>query len=284
MNYTSLLKKFTPLLDRFEVELLLSHVTHRPREFFIAHPEFTPSLLEYLRFKRALQKRLSGVPIAYITGTKEFYGLEFEVNKHTLIPRPDTEIMVEAVKLQITNYKLQHITLIDVGTGSGCIPISIMKAIKHENMKAFATDISEGALRVAKRNAKKHQADIQFCHGNLLQPLIDNKTMKQWINETIIITANLPYLTEQQFTEEPSIQHEPKSALVADDQGLALYKELLLQIKNTLSEHSLIGFFEIDPAQTDKISSIINAMLPHAHITIIKDFSNNDRCVKFSLN
>lgn len=293
MTYTALIKKYSSHIDRFEVELLLSHATKRPREFFIAHPEFTLTFFEYIRFKRMLKKRFKGVPIAYMTGKKEFYGLDFDVNKYTLVPRPDTEMMVEnAISTINKQQSAEDILLIDVGTGSGCVPVAIMKSFTHKNIKtngcgsieAFATDISRRALRAAKRNAKKHNVDIQFFRGNLLSPLFSNKTIQQYNNKTIILTANLPYLTEQQFNEEPSIQHEPKTALVADDNGLALYKELLLQIKNNFSKHTVVGFFEIDPIQTDEINRIISSLFPNAQITLIKDLADNNRCIKFSLN
>lgn len=282
MQYIAMIKKFSPLLERYEVELIISHVTKKPREFFLVHDKYTLSFLEYLRFTRAVRKRIKGVPLAYITGKKEFYGLEFEVNTNTLVPRPDTEVMVEAVKLQITNDKVQNITLIDVGTGSGCIPIAIGKYANRQIDKIIATDISKGALRVAKRNAKKHNVDIQFLHGNLLEPLHNQKTREPG-NQITIITANLPYLTEQQFIEEPSIQHEPKNALVADDHGLALYKELLLQLKNNFSTGALTGFFEIDPTQTDRLTREILTVFPQATITCLKDLSGTNRCLMFSI-
>lgn len=282
MQYIAMIKKFSPLLERYEVELIISHVTKKPREFFLVHDKYALSFVEYLRITRAIRKRIKGIPLAYITGKKEFYGLEFEVNTNTLVPRPDTEVMVEAVKLQITNDKVQNITLIDVGTGSGCIPIAIGKYANRQVCKIIAIDISRGALRVAKRNAKKHNINIQFLHGNLLDPLIKQKTRKL-ANQPTIITANLPYLTEQQFSEELSIQQEPKSALVAEDNGLALYKQLLLQLKNNLSPIPLTGFFEIDPTQTIRLTEEILLIFPHAKITCVKDFSQLERCLIFKI-
>lgn len=275
-----MIKKFSPLLERYEVELIISHVTKKPREFFLVHDKYTLSFFEYLRFTRAIRKRIKGIPLAYITGKKEFYGLEFEVNTHTLVPRPDTEVMVEAVKLQITNDKVQNITLIDIGTGSGCIPVAIGKYANRQISKIIATDISRRALRVAKRNAKKHNIDIQFLHGNLLEPLRNKKTRKLE-NQLTIITANLPYLTEQQFREEPCIQHEPKLALVAPEQGLGLYKKLLVQMKQ-LPPTQLLAYFEIDPSQTQALLAHISAFFPQVKITILKDLAQHDRCICFS--
>lgn len=289
MNYTTILKTYNQYIDPFDLTLLISHVTKKSREFFIAHPDYTLSFYEYIRLRIAIYKRKSGIPIAYITGHKEFYGLDFDVNKYTLVPRPDTEILVEAVNKEL-RIKNKEFVLIDVGTGSGCIPIAIGKPAGRQGGyanrligKIFATDISAGALRVAKKNAEKHGVDITFYQGNLLTPLFNQKTRKLE-NQQIIITANLPYLTEQQFIEEPSIQHEPKSALVAEKQGLALYEELLGQIKKYMPNNDLTAFFEIDPAQTISLTTMIRGVFPNAPISIIKDLSGSDRCIQFSFS
>src|SRR3990167_1172625 len=156
MNYTTILKTYNQYIDPFDLNLLISHVTEKPREFFIAHPDYIVSFGEYIRLRIAMYKRKSGMPIAYITGHKEFYGLDFEVNKYTLVPRPDTEIMVEEamrnVQFSFSNFQNKGILLIDVGTGSGCIPIAISKYANRQIGKIFATDISAGALRIANKN------------------------------------------------------------------------------------------------------------------------------------
>lgn len=283
MTYESIVKTYSPLLDRFDIDLLIAHVAKKPREFFIAHRDHSFSLLQYLQIKRAIKKRIAHVPLAYITGTKEFYGLTFEVNKHTLIPRPDTEIMVEAIiKNCLEKIKNSESALIDIGTGTGCIPIAIMKTVHHENMKTIGVDISRRALRAAKQNAKKHHVNITFYQGNLLEPLFSNKTITQYSH--IILTANLPYLTEQQYIEEPSIAHEPKTALVAGNGGLALYEELLNQVHSLFPTQHITGFFEIDPVQTARLSDMICAAFPGAAITVLQDLAGYDRCIMWKIN
>jgi len=152
----------------------------------------------------------------------------------------------------------------------------------RNDIQTFATDISRAALRVAKKNAKIHGVKIQFFHGNLLKPII-----KKIINHkakiiNLIITANLPYLTEKQFQDEPSIQREPKITLVADNNGLALYEELLQQINSLLliANCSLLILLEIDPSQTEEISKLIKKYLPQSKIEIKKDLAGRDRLVK----
>ena len=272
-------------IDKLDAELLISHVTHKSREFLIAHPEYKVGKLESWKVFKLIKKRAKGIPLAYLIGHKEFFELDFMVNKYTLVPRPDTETMVELVLERLMTYDLGHKTvLIDVGTGSGCIPISITKTVKtrfiaSQNIDIVATDISKQALRIAKKNAKKHNVQITFKHGNLLMPWQSTVVRSQ---SSIIITANLPYLTEHQFTTEPSIQHEPKSALVAENEGLALYEELLQQIVS-YSMPNVTCYLEIDPTQSEKIQSLIKKHIPSATFDIKKDLAGLDRIVKVDI-
>ncbi len=266
----------------------MAHVLGQTREYLIAHDDELVSPFQRWRLFRLLKKRKAGVPIAYLVGHKEFFGLDFLVNKHTLIPRPETELLVE---LALEEVKSQ-VSLVDIGTGSGCIPIAIAKSLsayERARVQLIATDISQSALRVAKRNARRHDVAIQFLHGNLLEPFLKKfiQTNSKTYNltpspSTLVITANLPYLSEQQFDSEPSIQHEPKSALVAADNGLALYEELLKQ----LSDFSLrtSAFFEIDPSQSEMMKELIKRYLPAASIEIKKDLAGRDRVVMLSVD
>ncbi|MFA7314958.1 MAG: peptide chain release factor N(5)-glutamine methyltransferase [Candidatus Magasanikbacteria bacterium] len=274
-----------PLLDK---EILLAYVIKKSREFLFANPEFEINFWQKIKFEKLIKQRQKNISVAYLIKHKEFFGLDFFVNKNVLVPRPDTEIMVEQVLKEIQNskFKIQNLLLIDIGTGSGCIPISVIKTLKQENMKTIAVDISKKALYIAKRNAQRHNVDIKFLHGNLLEPVI--KILEHGFNKSnefvqIVLTANLPYITEQQFQTEPSIQQEPKLALVADNEGLALYEELLKQIVQLLSSflfpHSSFLYFEIDPTQTEKIKILIKKYLPKANIEIKKDLSGLDRLV-----
>ena len=256
-------------MNVMDFELLKAHAIKKPKEFLYSHPEYRLSIWERLKLKYFIFLRKYGYSIAAITKHKEFYGLDFFVNKHVLIPRPDTELMVtEAIEeIKKTDKKI----LVDVGTGSGCMPISILKNLPAP-IPTYAIDISSSALKVAKKNARTHNVNINFFHGNLLEPILKQITGK------IIITANLPYLTEQQFKTEPSIQREPKNALVADNNGLALYEELLQQIKTS----SLVAtiFLEIDPSQTESITELVTKYLPGLKIEIKKDLSGLDRLIK----
>lgn len=281
-------------IDRSEVDILIAHVLKVTKEFIIAHPEFKIGKLKEWKIKRLITKRKKGIPLAYLIGHKEFYGLDFLVNKHTLIPRPETEILVEAALREFPPLlgegqgeveNRRDIILIDVGTGSGCIPISILKSSNLPIFKFFASDISKPALKIARKNVTLHKVDITFLHGNLLEPFIKNCSSLV-ANCSLIITANLPYLTQKQFDTEPTIQKEPLSALVAEDDGLKLYKELLGQINKLHTAYNLplTTFFEIDPSQTKKLSEYIQTIFPNSKIEVFKDGMENDRVVKIIID
>lgn len=290
------LQKKCHALASFDLDLLLAAAIKKPKEFLYSHPEYRLSLWERLRLKYFLFLQKNGYSVAAIAKHKEFYGLDFLVNKNVLIPRPETELMVEEAIKEIKDENI----LIDIGTGSGCIPISILKNTKGD-IKTFAIDISDRALKVAKKNAKKHGVNIKFLRGNLLEPFLslrgtnevsDAAIPKQPLlnhgiaalpavarNDNVIITANLPYLTEQQFQSEPSIQREPKIALVAEKNGLALYEELFKQIRLLPTPHSLLLLLEIDPSQTEEISKLIKQHFPNANFEIKNDLAGRDRLV-----
>ncbi len=272
MTIFSLLKIAIQKIDRFDAELLLAFVLKQSREYIVTYPEKKVSFFQKYRFLSLIKKRNSGIPLAYLTGHKDFFGLDFLVNKHTLVPRPDTEILVEKVLEELKNNPA-HI-FIDIGTGSGCIPISVAKNT-NQNIQFLATDISKPALKIAKQNAEHHHVQIQFLQGYLLEAIFQKDIPLQ----NIILSANLPYLTQEQFDEEKSIQQEPHSALVADDAGLALYKELLTHIQ----QNNVTGtfFFEIDPSQSQILSEYITKIFPNSKIQVIKDLCERDRMIQW---
>lgn len=284
-------------LDTTETELLIAHILKKPREFILAHPEQEITKAKKQKIIKNIKERSKGVPIAYLTGHKEFFGLDFLVNKNVLVPRPDTEIMVEEAIQEIKKPKNQKIILVDIGTGSGCIPISIAKTLSNSSpykgeagggFAVYAIDISPQALTIARKNAHINKTKIKFLRGDLLEPIIKNFKILKFQNSKIIITANLPYLTPKQFKQEPSIQHEPKLALVAKKKGLELYEKLLKQISQ-LSKSYLptgkagnlkpISYFEIDPSQASSIKKLIKKILPQAKIKIKKDLAGLDRVI-----
>lgn len=268
-------------IDSLDADLLLSFVLGKSREYLFTHEKDPVESAVQKKFKALVKKRKLGVPFAYITGHKEFYGLDFLVDKSTLIPRPDTELLVEEVIKYLKKFEDSEKSLpllIDVGTGSGCIPIAIIKNNQiAASLDTVAIDISPRALEIAKKNANKHKIKIKFHQGNLLSPILKLKNNF----ENIIITANLPYLTEEQYKSEKSIKYEPKKALVAKKEGLALYEKLLEQIKIISEKNNLSPaiFMEIDPSQSMAANALILQILPNRKIKIKKDLAGQDRLI-----
>jgi release factor glutamine methyltransferase len=262
--------------DPRDIEILRSFVLQKTRAHLLAHPEIKMNFLQSIYFAYLRFQRNRGMPLAYLVGHKEFFGLDFIVNKYTLIPRPDTEIMVESV-LDTVKKIDGPCTLIDVGTGTGCIPISIA----HNTSKIthiYAVDISKKALKVAQQNCKKHRIKIETLSGNLLTPLVHK------LQGHLIITANLPYLTKQEFVDEPSIHFEPKIALIVDANGLGAYQNLLKQICELNYNDPIDIFLEINPHQKNEISKISKELFPNADSIIKTDLADRDRLVQIRLN
>ena len=266
---------------------MLSHILKKPRTYILAHGEKRLTKNQVTSYKLQVTRRLKREPLAYITGHKEFYGLDFRVNKHVLIPRPETELMVEEALKHVT-HSTKHITVVDVGTGSGCIIITLVKILnlksKILNLKLFATDVSQPALAVARQNAKFHGVSrhIKFFRGNLLEPILKNPKHLENPKNPIVILANLPYLTPKQVKNSPTIEYEPKLALSAGPDGLKYYRRLLSQIKRLLKVNPPAGgqlsiFCEIDPSQTVGMKKLVNTILPQAELQIKKDLAGLDR-------
>lgn len=283
----------SPYLD---AEIILSYVIHKSREYLYAHPEKRISKKENDKFKKLINRRKKYEPIAYIIGRKEFYGLSFKVNKNVLIPRPETELMVdEALGIARSSDTL---TLIDIGTGSGCIPIVITKNFIHKYRhkyvnQIFGIDISQEALKVAKKNARMNGVDkyIKFLQGDLMEKY----SMRKYYNfpltsnfskgNTIIITANLPYLPRSVYEHSPEDvkKYEPKEALIGGCDGLKYYKKLFKEIaKLNLSEQpnlKAVIICEIDPSQAKAIKNLIAKYFPKANLRIEKDLAGFKRLV-----
>jgi len=267
-----------------EAEILLSYVLDKPREWILAHPEKNLTQAQITSYKLQISKWLKGVPSAYITGYKYFYGYKFNVNRHVLIPRPETELMVDEVVNRYSRIADRGTTIVDVGTGTGCIIISLAKILKSSNIKYLAIDISKPALMTAKENAIIHQVDknINFFHGNLLMPIIKQKRFTK-NDSRITICANLPYLTPNQIKNSPTIQKEPVIALVSGTDGLNHYTKLFKQIsKLRVMSYELCVLCEIEPSQKIKIINLAKKYLPGFNTEIKKDLRGHSRLAVLS--
>lgn len=264
-----------------EVEILLSFILKKSREYILSHSEKKLNTVELKKYENLIKKRLKGWPIAYIIGHKQFYSLDFIVNKNVLIPRPETELIVDYI-LENNIKNIEKAMLIDVGTGSGCIAITLAKKLSPTKKlkKIIAIDISKKALRVAKQNSRFHKVNskIKFIKGNLLNPILDKKKLIFGVKKLVII-ANLPYLTTKQVKNEPSIAKEPKIALKSGTDGLKHYRLLFSEIeelKECFSGYIYI-LCEINPKQVIFLKKIIRKYLPQVKIKLKKDLSGQNR-------
>lgn len=270
-----LLSNLPASINKRDAEIILAHLLNKNQTFILAHPEYQVSFFVGRKFRVLLKKRAGGWPLAYLTKHKEFFGLNFLVNEYTLIPRPETEIIVEAAIEEIKKHTTNTI-LIDVGTGTGCIPISVIKSLPPSTVTAYGLDISPDALAVAQKNAVLLHAPIEFLQSNLLADFPINNLASA---EQLIITANLPYLTAEEFKNEPTIQHEPYQALVAKENGLALYFALLTQLKNIPEKKNRVItlFCEINPNQVGALRQAISTVFPQTHFLVLRDLAGLDR-------
>ncbi|MFH1287037.1 MAG: peptide chain release factor N(5)-glutamine methyltransferase [Candidatus Magasanikbacteria bacterium] len=281
----TLLKKAIRDIDALDAQLLLAHALRQTREFTISHPNKRVGLIRLIQFFWYVKKRKNGIPFPYITGTQDFYGNTFNVSPLVLIPRPASELLVEAAKETITDHALtgcEDILYIDIATGSGCIPISVMKSLDTNTKKhvyVCGSDISWRALRVAKKNKTKHESRIEWLRADLFDtgifmPIIGKHTC-------LIITANLPYLKKEE-KKDKSIEREPNLALYGGgSDGLALYRRFFAQLEAIKTVHTghLRIFLECDPEQIDNLLSIIKSHLPNTRTFIQKDLAGLDRVI-----
>ncbi|MCU0680336.1 MAG: peptide chain release factor N(5)-glutamine methyltransferase [Planctomycetes bacterium] len=296
---------------QLEAEILISSLLKKDRSFIFAHPELSLKQNFIKQLKSFTKKRMANYPLAYLLGQKEFYGLNFKVNKNVLVPRPETELFIDHLlsKKQLHNNSL----FIDLGTGSGCISISLAKNINGQDNAFIAGDISSAALKTALKNAKQNKVfnKIKFFKSDLLTKIfsfLDEKyfnnkrkfTAKPRLSETktksksanykkienLIITANLPYLTPQQIKNSPSISQEPYLALEAGSDGLHYYQKLFKQLAtwDKLSYFiKTIVMIEINPKQKNIAKNLIKKSFPQAKIEIKKDLAKKERLIIVNL-
>lgn len=267
INAIKKLKRASGREAPIDAEILLAHALKISREEILTHDERRVPAFVLRKFNALIARRAKHEPIAYLTGHKEFFGLQFAVNKHTLIPRPETELIVEEALSQLTTRNSQLV--IDVGTGSGAISIAIAK--NAPNATVIATDISKPALKLAEHNAAMNEVDdrIVFERASLLH----HKNPRSWNSGMIIVTANLPYLPTKVWQKcAPDVKKfEPKSALEGGKDGLKYYDELFHQI--IARNIKAVIICEIDPSQKRSFPRLAKRHFPDAKIEIKNDLA-----------
>ena len=229
--------------------------------------------LDYLKkyysgnIEDAIKRLEAGECVQYIVGNVDFYGYNFIVNKNVLIPRFETEELVDrTIKYIDAHLDKNNLDIIDLGTGSGCIAITLNKEL---NCSVDAVDISLSALEVAKDNNDKNNASVNFIFGDMLNN-IDKKYD--------VIISNPPYISYDEKIEEVVRNNEPHLALYADNDGLKLYEEILKNVSNNLKDKAIIAF-EIGRTQANRIKEMINKYLPNSIVKVEQDLSLNDRFI-----
>ncbi len=252
-----------------DAQVLLAHYLNRPRSWILAHPEASLTELELNAVRQATDRLDRGEPLPYIIGHWEFYGLDYLLTPQVLIPRPETELLVDTAIRWLRAYPARR-NAIDVGTGSGCIGISLAKNIP--DLYLWLTDISAPALDVARMNAKKlkplHQ--VEFIQADLL------KSIDYPFD---LICANLPYIPTPVLRTLPVAKTEPLLALDGGEEGTTFIYKLLQQAKDRLVAGGLL-LLEMDSSEAKKIKSYARALYPASRVEILKDLSGQDRYLR----
>lgn len=248
-------------LDPREGRDLLAYVVKKPLAYLIAHPETRLSRAQQKTFRTLAAQRRRGVPFAFLTGHQGFYGLDFFVNINVLIPRPETEQLIDWALSNVDRKK--PTTIADVGTGSGCIAVTLAKYLPTATI--IASDVSQNALLVAKKNARMHRVSkrITFRQGSLL-------SMLKSTEKPDLVVANLPYLTKLQLKNVP---HEPKLALHGGTRGLELIEKLIQQIIEYGIPRAIL---EIDPQQERWLTAIGDSLASY-HYEFVLDLAGRTR-------
>ncbi len=244
MNVSSWLKRAaTSQISHLDAELILAHALNKERVFLHAHPDYELTESEQKLAEEYLKRRQNHEPVAYILGSKEFYGREFVVTPDTLIPRPETEAIIDLVK----GLSLEKPKILDVGTGSGCIAITLKLELPESDV--MAVDISEKALVAAEKNADNLHANLEFKKSDLLKN----------VNEKYdIIVANLPYVDKNWDWLSPELDFEPETALYSEDFGLKDIKNLILESDTKLAEQGKL-ILESDISQHEAIENFVKS-------------------------
>lgn len=219
---------------------------------------------KYKNLNKVVKKLNKNYPVQYLIGNVNFYGYNINVNKNVLIPRFETETLVEKTIEYIKKLKLENGSLIDLGTGSGCISIVLKKELETLNITGL--DISNKALKLARKNAKNNKADINFIKENIFK--------FKPVNKYDILISNPPYITEDDEIS-PNIKYEPKKAIFTND-GLKYYRHIMSTCSNYLNKKNLVAF-EIGDKQGKDLKKLAKDFFPKAKIKLERDLSGRDR-------
>ncbi len=265
----------TPSLD---AQVLLAHVLGKNRSWVMAHPEVTLNHAQDEALREALWRLEQGQPLPYILGHWEFYGLDFNLTPAVLIPRPETELLVEQALAWLRAHP-HHRRLADVGTGCGCIAIAL--AVHIPDLQVLASDISTSALQVAEVNARKHGVAerVHLIQSDLLPPP-QSSPLPYPVD---LILANLPYIPTPRLPSLKVSRWEPLIALDGGPDGAEKIRRLLQMLPGKLAPDGLL-LMEIDSTQGEMMSHLAQATFPQARVQVLPDLAGQKRCLRVELD
>lgn len=229
------------------------------------------------RYEEGIKRMLSGEPLGHVLGFEWFYGYQFKVNEHVLIPRPETEELVANILAGYDEFfaDSEDVTAVDIGTGSGAIAIAVKK--EEPSISMMATDISKEAIQVANQNALANDAAVPFLVGDMLEPLIERDL------KVDILISNPPYIPKDEEMEATVVDHEPHVALFGGEDGLKFYRIIFEQCRKVLKDRAMMAF-EMGWNQRDAMESLMEIYFPNDRYEIIKDMSGKDRMLFVYIN
>ncbi len=261
---------------RLDAQVLLAHVLGVDRSWLFAHYEHVLTEEQADQFMDLVVRRVAHEPVAYLVNHKEFYGIDLYVDPHVLIPRPETEMLVDQVLAEIAIRHGQRLIIADVGTGSGAIALAV--AANAPNTHIYALDISANALAVAQRNVARYAMGEQIT-------LVRSDLLAKLPMRADIVVANLPYVTNDDYVMlEPDVHnYEPKGALVGGPLGLDLITRLLRQLPRHVTPDAFVAL-EIGYNQGAAVIGLVETLLPQAtQVELHRDYQGHDRVVTFQL-
>ena len=256
-------KTDTPGLD---AQVVLAHVTQKNRAWVLAHPEHNLTHEETLRLADAMAHLSAGVPLPYVIGEWEFFALPFKVTPAVLIPRPETEGLVE-MAIEWLRENPQRTLVAEAGTGSGCIAVSL--AVRLSEIRITATDISAAALEIARQNARHHLVGDRITY-------LENDLLAGLAGPYDLICANLPYIPSEKVRQLPIYLKEPTLALDGGEDGLRLIEQLLAQAVKNLASGGLI-LLEIEASMKKEVTALAQEYFPDAEINTRLDLAGRHR-------
>jgi release factor glutamine methyltransferase len=256
-----------------DAQLLLGHVLGLERAYLLAYPETVITPEQEARFAGLVERCAAGEPVPYLLGRWPFYDREFIVSPAVLIPRPETEVLLEEALHFVTEHP--QAAAVDVGTGSGALAVTL--AARCPEARVYAVDISPAALEIARQNAALNHTSVTYFEGDLLQPLLERGLKAD------LIMANLPYIARNVLAQLAVSRYEPRLALDGGPDGLDLVRRLLAQAPSVCKPGALV-LLEIGYDQGAAVLELVYRMIPQCRADLLKDYAGLDRVVRLMLS